>query len=385
LLRRNWPPQTGENTVTGSIETDVVSLARELVSLDSRSFVSNLAVADRVEAALSGFDIERIDYTDDAGVAKRALVAHRGPNGGIALSGHMDTVPDTGWQEDPWSARLGAGGILHGLGSTDMKGPVAATIVAARALPERVPITLLITTDEETTKQGARLIAQRSELVRRVKPSGIIVAEPTSLVPVRGHRSHIAFTCVATGVQAHSSTGRGRNANWELIPFLMEMKGVFERLRRDVSLQDAEYDPPFSDFNVVIDNHGAAVNVTVPKATARIKFRYSAKMDPTPVLQAVHDAASRFGIAVSEAREGFPPQLPPDHTLVRLCVDVARKAAGTAPYGTDASELQAIAPCVVLGPGDIAEAHTPTEKARVADLTAAVPVFMTLAERSAPG
>ena len=122
--------------MTGSIENDVVSLARELVSLDSRSFVSNLPVADRVEAALAGFDIERIDYTDDAGVAKRALVAHRGPTGGIALSGHMDTVPDTGWQEDPWSARLGTDGILHGLGSTDMKGPVAATIVAARALPE---------------------------------------------------------------------------------------------------------------------------------------------------------------------------------------------------------------------------------------------------------
>ena len=204
--------------MTGSIENDVVSLARDLVSLDSRSFVSNLPVADRVEAALPGFDIERIDYTDDAGVAKRALVAHRGPTGGIALSGHMDTVPDTGWQEDPWSARLGSDGILHGLGSTDMKGPVAATIVAARSLPERVPITLLITTDEETTKQGARLIAQRSELVRRVKPHGIIVAEPTALAPVRGHRSHIAFTCVATGVQAHSSTGRGRNANWELHP-----------------------------------------------------------------------------------------------------------------------------------------------------------------------
>ena len=265
-------------------QTEVVSLARELVSLDSRSFVSNLAVAERVEASLPGFDIERIDYTDDAGVAKRALVAHRGPMGGIALSGHMDTVPDTGWQEDPWSARLGADGILHGLGSTDMKGPVAAAIVAVRALPERVPITLLITTDEETTKQGARLIAQTSELVRRVKPLGIIVAEPTGLAPVRGHRSHIAFTCTATGVQAHSSTGRGRNANWELIPFLMEMKSVFERLRSDASLQDADYDPPFSDFNVVIDNHGAAMNVTVPKATARIKFRYSARIDPAPVL-----------------------------------------------------------------------------------------------------
>jgi acetylornithine deacetylase/succinyl-diaminopimelate desuccinylase-like protein len=366
-------------------ETAVVTLTRELVSLDSRSFISNLPVAERVEAALPGFDIERIDYTDDAGVAKRALVAHRGPSGGIALSGHMDTVPDTGWQQDPWSARLGADGVLHGLGSTDMKGPVAAAIVAARALPETVPITLLITTDEETTKQGARLIAQTSQLVRQVKPHGIVVVEPTGMVPVRGHRSHIAFTCVATGVQAHSSTGRGRNANWELIPFLVEMKSVFERLRSDTSLQDADYTPPFSDFNVVIDNHGAAVNVTVPKATARIKFRYSAKVDPTPVLQAVYGAAERLGIAVTEAREGFPPELPADHPFVRLCVDLVGKPPTTAPYGTDASELQAIAPCVVLGPGDIAEAHTPTEKVRVADLAAAVPVLVRLVERSALG
>jgi acetylornithine deacetylase/succinyl-diaminopimelate desuccinylase-like protein len=335
-----------------------------------------------VEAALPGFEIERIDYTDQAGVAKRALVAHHGPAGGIALSGHMDTVPDTGWQDDPWSARLDGDGVMHGLGSTDMKGPVAAAIVAARSLPAAVPITLLITTDEETTKQGARLIAQTSQLVRRVKPYGIVVVEPTGMEPVRGHRSHIAFTCVATGVQAHSSTGRGRNANWELVPFLVEMKSVFERLRTDTSLQDADYTPPFSDFNVVIDNHGAAVNVTVPKATARIKFRYSAKVDPTPVLQTVYGAAERFGIAVTEAREGFPPELPADHPLVRQCVALVGKPATTAPYGTDASELQALAPCVVLGPGDIAEAHTPTEKVRVAELIAAVPVLMQLAEQA---
>src|SRR5215469_16784684 len=167
--------------MTLDVTNDVVSLTRDLVSLDSRSFVSNLAISDRVEASLPGFDIERIDYTDAAGTAKRALVAHRGPPGGIALSGHMDTVPDTGWQEDPWSARLDGNGILHGLGSTDMKGPVAAAIVAARLLPETTPITLLITTDEETTKQGARLIAQTSELVRRVTLRGILVAEPTGM------------------------------------------------------------------------------------------------------------------------------------------------------------------------------------------------------------
>jgi acetylornithine deacetylase len=115
------------------VENAVVSLTCDLVRTNSRSVVSNLPVAERVEAALAGFDIERIDYVDPAGVAKRAIVAHRGPTGGIALSGHMDTVPDTGWQEDPWSARVDADGILHGLGSTDMKGPVASAIVAARS------------------------------------------------------------------------------------------------------------------------------------------------------------------------------------------------------------------------------------------------------------
>jgi acetylornithine deacetylase/succinyl-diaminopimelate desuccinylase-like protein len=303
----------------------------------------------------------------------------------VAFSGHLDTVPDTGWQEDPWSGRVDADGVLHGLGSTDMKGPLAAAIIAARALPAGIPVSLLITTDEETTKQGAREIAARSELVRRAKPRGILVVEPTGMVPVRGHRSHIVFTAAATGVQAHSSTGRGRNANWTLLPFMMEMHVLHQRLRDDSALHDMAYDPPFSDFNMVIDNHGTAVNVTVPKATATIKFRYSARIDPAPIRAAVLDAAARAGVAVSEATEGLPPELPEDHPLVRLCVAETARIAGTAPFGTDASILQAVAPCVVMGPGDIAEAHTPTEKLRLSDLTAAIPVFQRVAERIAAG
>jgi acetylornithine deacetylase len=356
----------------------VVVLARDLIAIDSRSFVSNLAIADRVEAELKGFEIEHIDYKDSKGVAKRALVAHRGPPGGLALSGHMDTVPDTGWRDDPWNARI-ADGVLHGLGSADMKGPVAAIIVAARALPESVPITLLITTDEETTKAGARETAQRSKLARSVQPRGIVVAEPTGMVPMRGHRVHLQFTATATGVQAHSSTGRGRNANWDLAPFLVDMKAFYEMLRSDPKYHDMAYDPPFSDFNLVIDNHGAAVNVTVPKATAVIKLRYSASVDPAPVARMVREAARLYGLTLSEAREGDPPELPEDHPLVQLCTRVAGAAPRVAPYGTDASELQAIAPCVILGPGDIAKAHIPGECVPVADLAAAVPLFMRLA------
>src|SRR5262249_34191242 len=124
---------------------------RGLVAIDSRSFLCNDAIAERVESELSGFELERIDYEDQRGVAKRALVAHRGPSGGLALSGHMDTVPDTGWQSDPWSGAI-RDGMLHGLGSADMKGPLAAAIVAAHALPASVPISLLLTSGEEETK-----------------------------------------------------------------------------------------------------------------------------------------------------------------------------------------------------------------------------------------
>ena len=287
--------------------SDLLTLAADLVRIDSRSFVSNLAVAERIESELTGFEVERLDYVDPAGIAKRALVAHRGPAGGLALSGHMDTVPATGWDTDPWSGHT-ADGNLHGLGSTDMKGPVAACIFAARELPAHVPITLLFTTDEETSKQGARLIATNSALVRQVKPRAILIAEPTSLIPVRGHRSAIGFVVTATGIQAHSSTGKGRNANWALAPFVLDMRAIYERLRDDPTLHDQGYDPPFSDFNIVIDNFGAPVNMTVPKAEARIKFRYSASIDPAPILAAVREAAARHGLDLAIAAEG-PPAL----------------------------------------------------------------------------
>lgn len=356
------------------MENDLARLAADLVRMDSRSFVSNLAVAERLVAELEGFEVERLDFTDPMGVPKCVIVAHKGGPGGIALSGHMDTVPDTGWTTDPWSGEI-RDGVLHGLGSVDMKGPVAACIMAARAAPRA---TLLLTTDEETTKQGARLIAEQSVLARRAELRGIVVAEPTALVPVRGHRAHVLFTATAEGVQAHSSTGQGRNANWALIPFLVEARAMFERLRQDETLQDPAYDPPFSDFNLVLDNHGTAVNVTVPRATARIKFRYSARVDPSPVVEAMRRAARAQGITLEEAYEGRPPELPEDHPLVRAAMRATNAAPRTAPYGTDASELQALAPCVVLGPSVMVTAHTPHEHVPLDDLNRAVPVLRRL-------
>ena len=360
----------------------VAALAADLVRIDSRSSVSNLPVAERIEAMLGGFEIERLDFTDAAGVAKRAIVAHRGGPGGMALSGHMDTVPDTGWREDPFSARTDAEGMMHGLGAADMKGPVAACIVAACGLRADVPVTLLITTDEETTKAGAALIAEHSALARRAALRGIVVAEPTGLTPVRGHRGTVNFRAVATGSQKHSSTGEGVNANLALIPFLAEMRALHDRLRADRAGWDEDYEPPFPDFNIVIDNHGTAINVTVARATARMKFRYSRGLDPAPVIAAVREAAARAGLELDFVVDGSPPELPADHPMVAAAVAVTGRPACTVPFGTDATRLNALAPCLVLGPGDIGVAHTPDERVPVAELAAAVPLFRALVSRA---
>jgi acetylornithine deacetylase len=66
--------------------------------------------------------------------------------------------------------------------------------------------------------------------------------------------------------------------------------------------------------------------------------------------------------------------------LVRLCADITGKRPKTVPFGTDASVLQALAPCVVMGPGDIGVAHAPGEAISTAELDAAIPLFTRLAE-----
>jgi acetylornithine deacetylase/succinyl-diaminopimelate desuccinylase-like protein len=102
-------------------------------------------------------------------------------------------------------------------------------------------------------------------------------------------------------------------------------------------------------------------------------------MDAGLVVSLVRDAAARAGLTLEEAREGTPPELACDHPLIAQAVALSGKPARTVPFGTDASVLQEIAPCVVIGPGDIADAHKPTEKVVLADLADGMELFRRMA------
>jgi acetylornithine deacetylase len=355
---------------------ETVALAARLIALDTRSSRSNRALADLLAGELPGFEVERLDFTDVEGVEKSALVALRGAGGCLAFSAHMDTVPPVGWTRDPFRPAV-EDGRLYGLGSCDMKGPLAAAVVAARGLDG--PAMLLLTCDEETTKAGARAIVARSRLLKAHPPAGILVVEPTGLAPLRGHRSDVQFTATARGVQAHSSTAMGLNANIALIPFLAEMRDLHLALRADPALQDPSYAPPWCDINIIVDNHGTATNITAPLATCRMKFRYSKAIDPGPVIARVEDSARRHGLQLVVRQEGTPPELPADHPFVRLACEATASAPDVGAFGSDASQFAGVAPTLILGPGSMEQAHKPEEFIGLDQLERSVAIFRRMA------
>jgi acetylornithine deacetylase len=357
----------------------VINLTQRLIAVDSRSAVASGAIFDLAASELPGWELEYIDYADPKGVPKRNLVARSGTSRSpIAFAGHLDTVPDTGWTRKPFEAVV-EGDLLYGLGASDMKGPIASFITAANSLPADSRPMLVLTSDEEAGKQGVREVVARSRFLRETTPRCFVVAEPTALDVLRGHRVDVAFIVNARGIQAHSSTGKGRNANIALIPFLSDMRDLHLHLRQEPSLHDCQYDPPFADLNFVIDNYGAFPNTTVGLATCRIKFRYSKSFDPNYVIERVRASAAKHDLELDVIPEAPPPELPPDHALVRSAEAILGGKAKVAGLGTEASEYSKLAPCLVFGPGDIDHAHKPTEYIDLRQLTASTDLYRQLA------
>jgi acetylornithine deacetylase len=109
-----------------------VEMLAKLVSFDTTSHRSNLPLIEDVAAYLDGLGVPyRLSHDESGEKANiHAVIGTPGP-GGLALSGHVDTVPVDGqaWASDPFTLRA-AGGKLYGRGTADMKGFVASCLAA---------------------------------------------------------------------------------------------------------------------------------------------------------------------------------------------------------------------------------------------------------------
>ena len=366
------------------MEIDVVQLAQEIIAINSVSRWSNAEVSDFLEQKLriSGFEVERLSYTDENGEKKISLVGKKGEGkDGLGFFSHSDTVPGDEWAWDPFSPKV-ENGRLIGRGSCDMKGPLAATLAAGASIDAsrlKNPLLIVITADEEVSGRGAKQVVTESVLFQTHGPKHGIIAEPTEMKPVYAHKGGASVVVTAYGRSAHTSTDQGISANFLIAPFLAEMAELVELFKTDPSFMNRDFDPPTNGFNMVLDDGGWRPNVTAGKTVCTISFRPMPNDRSHDVIAMITERAEKYSFEV-QSYKGDPFYISPQAEIVQASLTATcRSKPQTVPFGTDAHTIKDHLDLVILGPGNIAQAHTIGEWIDIAQLRASVEAYQQIA------
>jgi len=361
-----------------------IAILQELVSHDTTSRESNLALVDHIQSYLDNLGIES-RLTHDETKTKANLWATIGPEiaGGIVLSGHLDVVPVDGqlWSKDPFNMWQ-ADGKLFGRGVVDMKGFVAVCLAMAPQLLQqnlKLPIHFAFTYDEEVGCVGVHGLLK--DVVDNLpQPRAVIVGEPTSMQIIGGHKGSRSYQTIVKGVPAHSSDPRlGINS----IMAAARLVSFLESLQKELAENhnpDCQFDPPYSTVDLGIINGGTANNIIPEFTTIQWGFRLIPEDDAdalqkrvtdyidseiVPELQRQNPLGDHKATGVStETTNEMIPLLPDDTSpaeqLIRHLTGL--NASGVVSFGTEAGAFQKSGiPAVVFGPGSITQAHQPDE------------------------
>lgn len=362
------------------MDHDVLSLTKTMVAMRSETTESNAAVTDFIHEWLAerGFAIERLHYLDSNGVEKHNLVAKKGEgSGGLGFFSHSDTVPGDPREWEPWNPVVKEG-KLYGRGSCDMKGPLAASMIAAASADVQSlqrPIYLAVAADEEQGHLGAHYMQEQSTMFQANWPTWAVIPEPTDLQPVYAHKGGARVVVTAIGRAAHTSTDKGISANFLIAPFLAEMAELAKLFKTEKRFQNDEFDPPTNGFNLTIDDGQCRGNVTAAKTVAQLSIRVMPNDHHEEQIAMIEAAARKYNFDV-ESRALGPFYVDKNAEIVQAaCRATGIPQAITVPYGTEAESYQRYTQCVILGPGNIEQAHTIGEWVEVQQLEDAVGIY----------
>lgn len=342
-----------------------VELTQQMVSFPSVSDRSNTEVSQFVADRLAemGFSVEWLTYEDEEKVPKVCVVAKRGAGvGGVAYLAHTDVVPAEDWEPEFSGAFQGyqLGDKLYGRGTCDMKGSLAAALTAAANIQSRQPLYFVVTSDEEVGMRGASYVNQHSKLFEEMVTNDTmgIVGEPTELQVIHAHKGAESFAIVAKGVSAHTSTNKGENANYKLIPALKSFLELRNLAEANPAYHDRDFEPPTLSWNMTISNEPEAVNVTTSMAKLNNFFRAMPKVDHQPLLDEVQSICQQFGLECRTKYSARPWSVDPQSDFVAKMLELAdQPRSHSVCYATDAGVLQRLRRMVICGPGSIQQAH----------------------------
>lgn len=314
-----------------------------------------------------GYKVEVLPVPAQPGKANLIATLGRGP-GGLVLAGHTDTVP---WDEGRWTHNpfrmTRADGRLYGLGTADMKAFLALAIEAAQAFDSasfREPLILVATADEESSMAGARALVDANKPQAR----HAIIGEPTSLKPVRMHKGMMMESIHLRGQSGHSSDPSLGNSALE------GMRQVLDALADwRAQLQAGNHNPlfaiPVPTLNLGYIHGGDNPNRICADCELHIDLRPLPGMPLGELREALQQhlqqtlAGSGLELSIKPLFEGTPAmETAEDSDIVRASEALTGYSASAAAYGTEGPYFNQMGMnTVVLGPGDIEQAHQPDE------------------------
>ncbi|NRQ30712.1 ArgE/DapE family deacylase [Nonomuraea sp. NN258] len=362
--------------------SDPVALLARLVALDSVNpdlvpgGAGESAIADFCGEWLAGrgFEVHRVE--ERPGRPSVVGVA-RGTGGGrsLMLNGHLDTVGLAGYDGDPLDPRV-HDGRMFGRGTFDMKGGVAAMMVAAaRATASgslRGDVIVACVADEEHASFGTE------EVLKSFTADAAIVTEPSHLELTLAHKGFAWFDVEIEGRAAHGSRPElGIDAIVKAGHFLVALEDLGRRLAQGPGhplLGNGTVHASVIRGGEEASTYPAYCRVTLERRTVPGESADSVERELIGVLDRLTDTVADFRYRLIRGLYREPFEADPQSLIVRTLSRHAEKALGRPPvirgeaFWTDCALLdRAGIPCLLIGV-DGAGAHAATEYVDLASL-----------------